>query len=301
MYIVATDYISFGNLQTYLQDVCPYVKMEQIQDYWELKALGFVDFPICVAKMDMTETEYERMIDDLRQLEVDAFNTPDGKMPEEDDPYYVRYCKYGWLWDFFFNADVWEVPSKKQLIRKKGDQRTDMRKLLIVIDMQKDFIDGALGTPEAEAIVENVKNKICAFPPEDVIFTMDTHGEDYMETQEGKNLPVPHCIRGTEGWRLHPEIAALAGRPAMIYEKPTFGSMELANDLRILSEKEEIELEIVGLCTDICVVSNALLLKAAMPEVSISVDAACCAGVTPESHLAALTTMRFCQINVTEG
>ena len=175
-----------------------------------------------------------------------------------------------------------------------------MRRLLIVIDMQNDFIDGALGTAEALAIVENVKKKIRSYPAADVIATMDTHGEDYMTTQEGRNLPVPHCILGTEGWQLRPDIADLLDGAA-IYEKPTFGSVKLAEDLRALAEKEEMELELIGLCTDICVVSNALLLKAAMPETPISVDASCCAGVTPESHLAALATMRACQINVTEG
>ena len=175
-----------------------------------------------------------------------------------------------------------------------------MRKILIVIDMQNDFIDAALGTKEAVSIVENVKEKIRSFPVEDVFATMDTHGEDYRQTQEGKNLPVMHCIRGTDGWKIRPDIAELL-TGAKIYEKPTFGSTALAADLKELSEKEEIELELVGLCTDICVVSNALLLKAAMPEVKISVDAACCAGVTPQKHLAALETMRSCQIEVKNG
>ena len=175
-----------------------------------------------------------------------------------------------------------------------------MRKILIVIDMQNDFIDAALGTKEAVAIVEAVKEKIRSYPAADVIATMDTHGENYMQTQEGKYLPVPHCIRGTEGWEIRPEIAALL-REAKIYEKPTFGSTKLAADLKELSEREEIELELAGLCTDICVVSNALLLKAFMPEVKISVDALCCAGVTPEKHLAALETMRSCQILVLNG
>ena len=175
-----------------------------------------------------------------------------------------------------------------------------MRKILIVIDMQNDFIDAALGTKEAVSIVEAVKEKIRSFPAEDVIATMDTHDEGYMQTQEGKNLPVMHCIKGTDGWKIRPDIAELL-IGARIYEKPTFGSTALAADLKDLSEKEEIELELVGLCTDICVVSNALLLKASMPEVKISVDAACCAGVTPQKHLAALETMRSCQIDVKNG
>ena len=173
-----------------------------------------------------------------------------------------------------------------------------MRKILIVIDMQNDFIDAALGTPEAVSIVEAVKDKIRSYAPENVIATMDTHGENYMETQEGKYLPIPHCIKGSEGWKIRTGIAALL-EGAKIYEKPTFGSTALAADLKELSGREEIELELVGLCTDICVASNALLLKAFMPEVKISVDAACCAGVTPEKHLAALETMRSCQIQVT--
>ena len=172
-----------------------------------------------------------------------------------------------------------------------------MRRLLIVVDMQNDFIDAALGTKEVVLIVEAVKEKIRAYPAEDIIATMDTHGENYMETQEGRYLPVPHCIKGSEGWQIRPDIAEfLTG--AKIYEKPTFGSTALAEDLKAQSEKEEIELELIGLCTDICVVSNALLLKAVMPEVTISVDASCCAGVTPEKHLAALETMRSCQIQV---
>ena len=140
-----------------------------------------------------------------------------------------------------------------------------MRKLLIVIDVQNDFIDQALGTPEAVAIVDKVKDKILEYPAADVYATMDTHGEDYMETQEGKYLPVPHCIKGSEGWQIRPEIAALLDS-AKVYEKPTFGSTRLAVDIAKVAAQEEIELELVGLCTEICVVSNALLLKAMMPE-----------------------------------
>jgi len=174
---------------------------------------------------------------------------------------------------------------------------TLMRKILIVIDMQNDFIDGALGTPEAVEIVPNVRAKIRQYAPEDIFVTMDTHETDYLTTQEGQNLPVEHCIRGSEGWEIRSDLAVLL-KGASIYEKPTFGSMKLAEDLRAIADKEDIELELTGLCTDICVVSNALLLKAAMPEVRISVDPACCAGVTPEKHEAALETMRSCQIHV---
>lgn len=174
-----------------------------------------------------------------------------------------------------------------------------MRKILIVIDMQNDFIDGALGTPEAAAIVENVKEKIRSYPKEDVFATRDSHTTDYMYTQEGKNLPVPHCIRGTDGWQIRPDIAELIF-PDHVIDKPTFGSTTLARIMETLDEHspEGISIEVVGLCTDICVVSNALLLKAFMPEVPISCDAACCAGVTPQSHDAAIATMRACQIQI---
>ena len=172
-----------------------------------------------------------------------------------------------------------------------------MRKLLIVIDMQNDFIDGALGTPEAVSIVENVKAKIRSYPPADILATKDTHEKHYLQTQEGKNLPVEHCIRGSKGWEIRDDIAELLDG-VKIYEKPTFGSVAMALDVAEISQSEEIEVEMVGLCTDICVVSNALLLKAMMPEVKISVDASCCAGVTPESHDAALETMKMCQVEV---
>ena len=155
-----------------------------------------------------------------------------------------------------------------------------MKKLLIVIDMQNDFIDGSLGTPEAEAIVEAVKDKIRSYPPQDIFATMDTHGPAYLSTQEGRNLPVEHCIKETDGWRIRPDIVALLGE-AVIFEKPTFGSVQMVEAVKAIEDLEEIEL--IGLCTDICVVSNALLLKATLPEVKISVDANCCAGVTPES------------------
>jgi nicotinamidase-related amidase len=172
-----------------------------------------------------------------------------------------------------------------------------MRKLLVVVDMQNDFIDGSLGTPEAVAIVENVKDKIRSYDKSDIFVTMDTHAPDYLETQEGKNLPVEHCIKGTDGWKVRPDIEDLL-QGAAVYEKPTFGSVKLAEDISKIAAAEDIEIELIGLCTDICVVSNALLLKANMPEVKVSVDPACCAGVTPESHEAALKTMQMCQVNV---
>ena len=170
-----------------------------------------------------------------------------------------------------------------------------MDKYLIVVDMQKDFVDGALGTAEAVAIVPKVAEKLRTWTGR-VIFTQDTHTADYLGTQEGRNLPVEHCIRGTEGWRIVPELRAFAEK-AEVFEKPSFGSLDLAQTLR--DRKDEIaEIELVGLCTDICVVSNALLIKANLPEAPLSVDSACCAGVTPEKHAAALETMRSCQIRV---
>ena len=172
-----------------------------------------------------------------------------------------------------------------------------MRKILVVVDMQNDFIDGALGTQEALAIVDNVKAKIKAYDKQDIFVTMDTHTPDYLNTQEGRNLPVEHCIKGTEGWLVRSDVAELLN-DANVYEKPTFGSVRLARDIAAIAAEQETEIEIIGLCTDICVVSNALLLKAVMPEVPISVDPACCAGVTPGSHEAALKTMQMCQINI---
>ena len=174
-----------------------------------------------------------------------------------------------------------------------------MRKILIVIDMQNDFIDAALGSEEAAAIVEAVKDKIRSYPAEDVIATMDTHDENYLQTQEGKYLPVPHCIRGTEGWQIRPDIKELL-TGAEIIEKPVFGSMALAAGLKDLSKKEEIELELIGLCTDICVISNAAVIKAFDPEVKIIVHKALCAGVTPESHENALKAMAACQCSIAD-
>ena len=174
-------------------------------------------------------------------------------------------------------------------------KRIQMRKLLVVIDMQKDFVDGALGTKEAEAIVPAVLDKMDAYAQEDIYATRDTHGTDYLQNQEGQFLPVEHCIAGTAGWQLLPEIEEKL-LPDHIYDKPTFGSVELAAHLKEISEEEEIEIELCGLCTDICVVSNALLFKANMPEIPISLDVRCCAGVTPEQHHEAIETMRSCQV-----
>lgn len=173
-----------------------------------------------------------------------------------------------------------------------------MKKVLIVVDMQKDFVDGALGSAEAVAIVDNVVKKIESFDG-DVIVTYDTHPENYMETQEGKNLPVPHCIKGTDGWKLDDKVQAVLDKRAYkAIEKPTFGSTELPEYIKANYNPEGIEIELIGLCTDICVVSNALLMKANFLETKVSVDATCCAGVTPDSHNAALLTMKMCQVNV---
>lgn len=168
----------------------------------------------------------------------------------------------------------------------------DLKKLLVVVDFQNDFIDGSLGTPEATAIVPNVLDKIASYTLEERVATQDTHFSDYLTTQEGQNLPVIHCVKDTFGWEIRKE-AQLGYR--QIFEKNTFGSLELAEFVR---DEKFNEVELIGICTDICVVSNALLIKAHAPEVKIIVDAACCAGVSPEKHLAALETMRSCQIEI---
>lgn len=175
-----------------------------------------------------------------------------------------------------------------------------MKKLLIVIDMQNDFVDGALGTPEAQSIVPNVVRKIESWDG-DICRTMDSHDENYLQSQEGQKLPVPHCIVGSDGWRMNPAVLeALSKKGYTSLLKPTFGCVSLIEHIdQVYGWKNLERIELVGLCTDICVVSNALLLKAFYPELPISVDASCCAGVTPESHKAALTTMKMCQIEVT--
>lgn len=174
------------------------------------------------------------------------------------------------------------------LIKTKGET-SKMKRTLIVVDMQNDFIDGALGTKQAEAIVENVKKKIAEYQSrgDEIIFTRDTHSENYLETSEGKSLPVVHCVKGTHGWEL---ANGLYVDGALVIDKPTFGYTGW-------NEFCFERLELCGLCTDICVVSNALILKAMFPEAEISVDPSCCAGVTPQKHEAALETMRSCQIH----
>ena len=166
-------------------------------------------------------------------------------------------------------------------------------KILVVVDMQRDFIDGALGTPEAVAIVPYVKQVIERFDGK-VFFTRDTHFANYMDTQEGKNLPVEHCIKDTPGWEIHPELDALRKTDAI--DKLTFGSSELP---KILAREENIEsITFIGLCTDICVISNAMVTKAFFQEIPLIVDARACAGVTPQSHKNALEAMKMCQIAV---
>ena len=178
---------------------------------------------------------------------------------------------------------------------KKGTARC-MQDILLVIDMQNDFIDGALGTKEAVAVVPKVKEKIEGFEGT-VLFTRDTHEPGYLETQEGRNLPVPHCIRGTDGWQIRPELDAL--RTTDPIDKVTFGSSELGGILCAMNEAKPIRsITLIGLCTDICVISNAMLVKAFLPEVPVIVDASCCAGVTPESHENALKAMEVCQIRI---
>lgn len=174
-----------------------------------------------------------------------------------------------------------------------------MKKLLVVVDIQNDFVDGALGTKEATAIIPNVVEKIKNWNG-DILCTQDTHNLNYLETREGKHLPVEHCIYGTGGHSINNDVfnalvSSTSGNDAEFLDKYTFGSTALPE---IIRHKGYDYIELIGLCTDICVVSNALILKASFPETDIAVDASCCAGVTPESHNAALTTMKMCQINV---
>jgi nicotinamidase-related amidase len=167
---------------------------------------------------------------------------------------------------------------------------------LVVIDMQRDFITGALGTKEARAIVDNVVNKINSFDGQ-IVVTLDTHQDNYLDTQEGKKLPIPHCIEQTDGWLLNNKIReALKNKENVAFiKKEAFGSGSLPYKIFYGDGDRTI---IVGVCTDICVVSNALLLKAILPEAEIIVDASCCAGTTPEKHLAALEVMKSCQIDI---
>ena len=172
-----------------------------------------------------------------------------------------------------------------------------MQEILVVIDMQNDFVTGPLGTPEARTILPKVAEKVKNFPGR-VLFTRDTHEENYLESREGRALPVPHCIRGSRGWEICPELETL--RKEEPVDKCTFGSTGLGEVLRAADQYGEKigKITLVGVCTDICVISNALLLRAFLPEAEIAVDAACCAGVTPESHQTALRAMKACQITI---
>ena len=180
------------------------------------------------------------------------------------------------------------------------ERRSGMN-ILVVVDMQKDFIDGSLGTKEAVAIVPDVVEKIRRFDGK-VIATRDTHAENYLESAEGRHLPVVHCVKDTPGWQINGEVAeALRSRTEVrIIDKPTFGSVELGEYVKQLNDTAEPveKITLVGLCTDICVISNALLLKAYLPEVPIEVDISCCAGVTPQSHEQAAEAMKMCQIEI---
>lgn len=174
-----------------------------------------------------------------------------------------------------------------------------MKKILIVVDMQNDFINGSLGTKEAEGIIDQVVAKIKEYPPNQIYVTLDTHSVNYLQTAEGNKLPVEHCISGTPGWELNERVKESLTDSINI-EKPTFGSYALVDQIHSLYQetKSLLEIELIGLCTDICVITNALLLKTKMPEVLIKVNSSCCAGVTPESHAAALLVMKMCQIEV---
>lgn len=175
-----------------------------------------------------------------------------------------------------------------------GKRGVSLHRLLVVIDMQNDFVSGSLGTEEAGKIVPAVVEKVKDYLQrgDDVLFTRDTHGTDYLHTQEGRKLPVEHCLFQTWGWEIIDELKPYVQKS---FDKPTFGSLELT---AYVAEKGYQDIELAGLCTDICVVSNALLLKANLLEAEIAVDSACCAGVTPETHKAALTTMEMCQVRI---
>ncbi len=170
-----------------------------------------------------------------------------------------------------------------------------MRKVIVVIDMQNDFIDGALGTKEAQAMLPHLVAKLEREKDALLIFTQDTHSKNYMETQEGRNLPVLHCIKPEKGWEIAPSLQPFVKKAAAVIEKPAFGSLELP---KAVAKLQPDEVELVGLCTDICVISNAMILKTAFPELPVAVDASCCAGVTPASHDNALQAMKMCQVDI---
>lgn len=184
-------------------------------------------------------------------------------------------------------------------IYMEGKRKRDfMKNILIVVDMQNDFVDGVLGSEEAVSAAGRAAVKIREFDGK-IFVTLDTHSADYLDTPEGRKLPTPHCIRLTDGWLLNGEVfGALAGKDYETVEKDAFASTKLVEKIRGIKGEEGIKIELIGLCTDICVVSNALLLKAHFPDAEICVDADCCAGVTLKTHQAALDTMRMCQIDI---
>ena len=193
-------------------------------------------------------------------------------------------------------AERWDIKMKYPAGKKKRKGKKKMAKeILAVIDMQNDFIDGALGTKEAQAIVGKVAEVIKDFDG-DVVYTRDTHTDNYLDTQEGRKLPVPHCIKGTKGWEICDTLKALQTENTKIIDKPVFGSVELAQYLAAMPEVTRVTL--VGLCTDICVIANAMVIRAFLPETEIRVLADACAGVTPESHKNALDAMKMCQVTV---
>lgn len=174
-----------------------------------------------------------------------------------------------------------------------------MKKILIVVDMQNDFVDGALGSKEAEAIVPNVAAKIRGFDGDEIFVTYDTHFDNFFSTLEGRRYPLAHCIDGSFGHELNGEVKkALEGKNFKEIVKAGFGSFSISRSLKDRYPGEEMEVEIIGLCTDVCVISNALIMRAGYPNAVIRVDSSCCAGITPEKHLAALEVMRSCMIDV---
>lgn len=172
-----------------------------------------------------------------------------------------------------------------------------MKKALVVIDMQNDFITGVLGNEECRTVVPQVVKRVQEATADgiDIIFSQDTHQENYLSTQEGRKLPVPHCIQNTEGWKIIPELAETAVQKGIVFTKETFGSSAIAEYIK---EQHYDEVELIGVCTDICVISNAMVIKAFVPEAEIAVNESCCAGVTPQSHQTAIEAMKACQINI---
>ncbi len=174
-----------------------------------------------------------------------------------------------------------------------------MKKVLVLIDVQNDFIDGALGSKEAMNVLEKIKEKVITYPKEQIYATRDTHGQDYLFTLEGQKLPVIHCQKETKGWHIHQALSDYLLKEH-IFDKTTFGSIELAQKMKKLAQEEEQEIELVGICTDICVISNALLLKTYLPNTNIRIDASCCVATTPENHQKALEVMKSCHIEIIE-